>query len=87
MRRTAGCWYRARFHSKNNKANGCGECGRAEGFALRDSFLAGQSPMTVPAQTHARLLLDQSYFTTAYPDMQVSGGRDATVEVHYAESL
>jgi hypothetical protein len=41
----------------------------------------------VPAHKEARLLLDQTYLTTAYPELIVSGGRGAAVSMRYAESL
>ncbi len=50
-------------------------------------FLAGREGMQVPPHTKAVLLLDQRYLTTAYPELIVSGGSEATVELHYAETL
>jgi alpha-L-rhamnosidase len=52
-------------------------------------FRAGgeKLPMTIPAGTQTKLLLDQTSLTTAYPELQVSGGRDATVRLRYAEAL
>jgi len=35
----------------------------------------------------ARLLVDQSHLTTAYPELIVTGGKGAVIEVGYAESL
>jgi len=60
---------------------------RASGVAATDSFLQGGAPLTVPANSRATLLLDQSYLTTAYPELITSGGRDATVAITYAEAL
>jgi hypothetical protein len=34
-----------------------------------------------------RLLYDQTYLTTAYPELTVSGGKDAVVRLRYAEAL
>ncbi len=59
----------------------------AQGIQADDKLLAGKSPLTVPPQTSVRLLLDQSFLTTAYPELQISGGADARVELHYAEAL
>jgi alpha-L-rhamnosidase len=42
---------------------------------------------TLPAHANATILLDQTYLTTAYPELTVSGGKGATVELHYAEAL
>lgn len=44
-------------------------------------------PVTIPANTRATLLLDQTYLTTGHPELTVSGGRDAAVKLGYAESL
>ncbi len=60
---------------------------RASGIAASPEFLQGRSPLTFPANTHATLLLDQTYMTTAYPELEVSGGRGAEITLTYAEAL
>jgi alpha-L-rhamnosidase len=60
---------------------------RAEGIPLPAGFPALREPVVIPARTHATLLLDQTYLTTAYPELTVSGGKDAVVRVGYAEAL
>lgn len=60
---------------------------RAEGASTNDQFLKGSSPFSVPPNTEARLLIDQSYLTTAYPELQVSGGHGSEVNLRYAETL
>ena len=60
---------------------------QAEGVQAADSFLRGRTPLHIPANSSARLLLDQTFLTTAYPELQISGGKDATVDLHYAEAL
>ncbi len=52
-----------------------------------EEWLSGHSPVTVPPHTRASLLLDQASLTTAYPELTVSGGRGATVDMRYAEAL
>ena len=42
---------------------------------------------TAAAGTKATLLLDQTYLTTAYPELTVSGGKGAVVRLRYAEAL
>jgi hypothetical protein len=42
---------------------------------------------TIPANTKVRMLLDQTYLTTGYPELRLSGGSGATVKLGYAESL
>jgi hypothetical protein len=51
------------------------------------SFPRQASPFEIPAHTRARLLLDQTYLTTGYPELVVSGGKGATLSLRYAESL
>ncbi|MFL6352848.1 MAG: alpha-L-rhamnosidase N-terminal domain-containing protein [Bryobacteraceae bacterium] len=60
---------------------------KAEGIAVPQNFPAQALPMTVPAHATASLLLDQTYLTTAYPAMTISGGKGATINLGYAESL
>jgi len=43
--------------------------------------------VTVPAHSHASMLLDAQYETTAYPRFAFSGGKGATVRIGYAETL
>jgi alpha-L-rhamnosidase len=46
-----------------------------------------QGSLEIPANTHATLLLDNSVLQTAYPELMVSGGRDAEIRLTYAEAL
>lgn len=58
-----------------------------EGVAVPSSFPATKSDITIPANTSATLLLDQTYLTNAYPTLIYSKGKDASVSIGYAESL
>jgi alpha-L-rhamnosidase len=60
---------------------------RSDGVGAPVEFLQGRAPITVPAQRHATLLFDQTYLTTAYPELVVSGGRGAEITLTYAEAL
>ncbi len=60
---------------------------QAERASANDQFLKGRSPLRVPPNTQAKLLIDQSYLTTAYPELQVSGGRGSEINLRYAETL
>ena len=42
---------------------------------------------TVPAASHAYLLLDRKTLTTAYPQLTVSGGKGAKIRLTYSEAL
>jgi alpha-L-rhamnosidase len=44
-------------------------------------------PITIPAKSHAILLLDARYETTGYPRFRFSGGQHAMVRIGYAETL
>jgi hypothetical protein len=59
----------------------------ATGAEVPDAFPRDPSSFTVPANSRARLLLDQSHLTTAYPELVVSGGAGAVIRLGYAESL
>ena len=60
---------------------------RASGVTVPAAFPRAPAPFTVPPRTAARLLLDQGSLTTAYPELVVSGGKDAAVGLRYAENL
>ena len=60
---------------------------QSRGATVPDQFPAAPGVFQIPARATARLLLDQAYLTTAYPEVVVSGGRGATITLRYAESL
>ena len=43
--------------------------------------------LSIPAGTFARVLIDQGHLTTAFPELEVSGGRDAAISIAYTEAL
>ena len=51
------------------------------------AMLAGRGAFAVPPHTRLTLLLDQTFNTVAYPELQLTGGRGASVKLTYAESL
>ena len=60
---------------------------RSSGVRVPDAFPRERAPFEVPARTTARLLLDQTHLTTAYPEITVSGGAGAEISLRYAEAL
>ncbi len=60
---------------------------RVDGISQPQAFPAQTEPLQIPSGTHAVLLLDQTYLTTAFPELIVSGGKDAVVRLRYAEAL
>jgi hypothetical protein len=55
----------------------------AEGIGKPDQ----PSGIKIPAHTSAAILFDQGYLTTAYPELNVSGGARAELNLRYAEAL
>lgn len=60
---------------------------QSAGISLPPSFPAQPSPITIPAQTKATVLLDQGHLTNAYPTLLFSGGKNAAITLGYAEAL
>lgn len=60
---------------------------REDGLSVPAAFLNGNQPFIVPAHSTASALLDQTFETTAYPELVVSGGKGSRVRLTYAEAL
>ncbi len=60
---------------------------RTSGVDVSPEFLKGTSPLTVPENSRATILFDQTYLTTGYPEIITSGGRGASITLAYAEAL
>ncbi len=60
---------------------------RCEGVSAGADFIAGKAPLSIPARSKAKVLVDQSFETTGYPQLLVSGGAGATLTLSYAEAL
>ena len=60
---------------------------KAVGITVPASFPATKTALTIPANTVATLLLDQSVLTNAFPTLLFSGGQDAGISLSYAEAL
>ena len=59
----------------------------SEGVTAAAGFPVDERPVTIAANMRAVLLLDQTYLTTAYPEITVSGGKGSVVTLRYAETL
>lgn len=44
-------------------------------------------PLKIPANSTVSVLFDQEFETVAYPELNVSGGKDANIKITYAEAL
>ena len=60
---------------------------RSQGVVVPGTFLQGHSPVTIPANMTATVLFDQSFETTAYPELVVSGGKGSGITLTYAGAL
>jgi hypothetical protein len=58
----------------------------AEGINDTGAFLRGE-PLTVPANASVRLLIDNKVLTTGYPELHFDGGKNAVIQIGYAENL
>ncbi len=54
---------------------------------LSAGFPAQKSEVTIPANSKVTLILDQNYLTNAYPNVEFSGGKSASITLRYAEAL
>lgn len=63
------------------------EVERTENIEVEKNFLNGVAPLIIPSNTNAKILLDQTYLTTAYPELNISGGKGASVELLYGEAM
>ncbi len=50
-------------------------------------LLSGQAPLTLPANSRRRVIIDLENYYCAYPEMIVSGGENALLRMHWQEAL
>ncbi len=87
-RPAAGCWWRGPSHSWRIVRKRLSRVRQARRRnPSQTAFPAKPTDLRIPANSKATILLDQNWLTTAYPELIVSGGRGATINLHYAESL
>jgi alpha-L-rhamnosidase len=60
---------------------------KATGITVPKGFPQKKTAITVPAHSVVTLLLDQDTLTNAYVTLNLSGGKDGSVTMRYAESL
>lgn len=60
---------------------------KADGVSVPPTFPATKTPIAIPANTVATLLLDQTFLTNAYPTLIFSGGKAGAVSISYQEAL
>lgn len=59
----------------------------AEGVQVPNGFLKQPVSLTIPANTQAKLLLDNEVLTTGYLNLLFSKGKGAEIHIGYAEAL
>jgi hypothetical protein len=59
---------------------------KSQGFSAPANFPATKAAVTIPANTTASMLLDQSFLTNAYLTLNMSGGDKAGISFTYCES-
>ena len=59
----------------------------SKGVETPSVFPSKKASLTIPANTVATILLDQTYLTNAYPTLIFSGGKEGTISLMYAEAL
>ena len=55
--------------------------------AAWDAMLRGEAPVQVPANSAVRVIVDLENYYCAFPELTLSGGKDAVASVRWAESL
>lgn len=60
---------------------------KVDGIKISSDFPKKITAIKIPENTKASILLDQTYLTNAYPTINFSGGKNATITLTYAESL
>ncbi|MFW6290073.1 MAG: alpha-L-rhamnosidase C-terminal domain-containing protein, partial [Mariniphaga sp.] len=57
------------------------------GLAEGESYIDDMGSLVIPANEYVIILIDQEQLTMGYPELILSGGKDAVVQAMYAENL
>lgn len=60
---------------------------QADGVSIPTVFPAQKSEFSIPANSTATIILDQSHLTNAYPNLLFGGGKSASIVLSYAEAM
>jgi alpha-L-rhamnosidase len=60
---------------------------RTAGIDLPAAFPSTKTSLTIPANSIATIILDQTFLTNAYPRLIFSGGAGGAISISYAEAL
>ena len=54
---------------------------------LDKDFSFSKKTLEIPANSHQTILIDQGYVTLGYPKLNLSGGKNAKIQVKYSEAM
>ena len=60
---------------------------KAEGVKIPEEFPSANAKVVIAPNSKATILLDQTFLTNAYPTLEFSGGKNASISMGYAEGL
>jgi len=60
---------------------------RTEGIKIKKGFLEGKNRIIIPNNSKVKILIDQSYHTTGFPELVYSKGKGSRIKITYAEAL
>lgn len=60
---------------------------KAEGVSVPSFFPKEKGSISIPENTTASILLDQTFYTNAYPALIFSGGKNSNITITYTEGL
>jgi len=60
---------------------------RTDGMEINEDFIHGKGRLFIPANKKVSILIDQTYETMGYPEMVVTGGKNARIQAMYAENM
>jgi hypothetical protein len=71
----------------NETKEALGKVVKAEGIILSNNFPQENNALIIPARSSVKLWIDRKHLTIGYPELTVSGGKGAAIQVRYAETL
>src|SRR5690606_20427609 len=57
------------------------------GLEAGNEYINNMGSLVIPPNEYVIILIDQEYLTTGYPELIVSGGKNAIIQAMYAENL
>ncbi len=60
---------------------------RTSGIEKNEDFIHDKGSLIIPANQKVSILVDQTYETLGYPEMLVSGGKNAHIQAMYSENM